>query len=137
MTPPHALRLAARTSELARLRRAVAAWAADARLPEPAARRLVQAADEAAANAIEHGLADRDRGRVVVRVEPVAGGLAVVLRYRGRRFDPTAAPAVAPADALRAHAVHGYGLHLIRRLVDGAEHAYTRGVNELRLTARR
>ena len=106
-------------------------------LPEAAARRLVQAADEAAANAIEHGLTDPARRRIVVSAEPTPEGLTVCLRYRGPRFDPTAAPVAGPADALRQRAVHGYGLLLIRRLVAHVGHDYARGVNELRLTVRR
>ena len=132
-----ALRLAGRTAELARLRRAVAAWATACRLSDAAARRLVQAADEAATNAIEHGMADPARGRVSVEARLSADGLTVTVRYRGPRFDPTAAPAPAPAEALRARAVHGYGLLLIRRLVAHVGYGYRRGVNEVRLTARR
>lgn len=130
------LRLAGHTGELARLRRAVAAWAEASRLGEAAARRLVQAVDEAAANAIEHGLADRTRARIVAEARRTADGLTVSLRYRGPRFDPTAPPALSPAEALRARAVHGYGLLLIGRLVADVGYDYARGVNEVRLTAR-
>ena len=131
------LRLAGHTAELARLRRAVTAWADVCGLAEAAARRLVQATDEAAANAIEHGMTDRAHGRIVVTARLDGDGLTVSVRYRGPRFDPTAAPAAAPAEALRARSVHGYGLLLIRRLVAQVGYAYRRGVNEVRLTARR
>ena len=131
------VRLLPQTAELARLRRAVAAWAVSCRLPETAARRLVQAADEAAANAIEHGLSDPARSRIVVSAEPTPDGLTVRLRYRGPRFDPTSAPAAGPSEAVRQRAVHGYGLLLIRRLVAHVGHDYARGINEVRLTARR
>ena len=132
-----ALRLAGRTGELARLRRSVATWAEACRLSESAARRLVQATDEAATNAIEHGMEDPTHGRITVEARLSPDGLTVTVRYRGPRFDPTAAPAPAPAEALRARAVHGYGLLLIRRLVAHVGYAYRRGVNEVRLTARR
>ncbi len=137
--PPRltAVRLAPETAELARLRRAVGAWAVACRLSETAARRLVQATDEAAANAIEHGLTDRDRSRIVVSAEPTPEGLTVCLRYRGPRFDPTSAAVTGPEDALQRRAAHGYGLLLIRRLVAHVGHDYARGVNELRLTVRR
>lgn len=135
--PLGTLRLAGTTAELARLRRAVGAWAEAAGLPEPAGRRLVQAADETATNAIEHGLADRARGRVVVEGIAGADGLTVVVRYRGPHFDPTATPAITPDEALRARAAHGYGLLLIRRLVDEVGYGYARGVNEVRLRVER
>ena len=131
--PPHTLRVRGETAELARVRRRVAAWAEAAGLAERPARRIQLAVDETIANAIEHGLASR-RGRVMVHGAPGRGGLTVTVRYRGERFDPTTAPA-APADrSLRERAEHGYGLHLIRRLVDRATYRWDRGVNEVSLT---
>ena len=114
----------------------MAAWADAAGLTEARARRLQLAVDETVANAIEHGLGGgRAAGRVVVRGAPGDRSLTVTVRYRGARFDPTAAPAPAPEDALRARAAHGYGLHLIRRLVDRVDYRWDRGANEVRLTA--
>ncbi|HEX8385500.1 MAG TPA: ATP-binding protein, partial [Rubricoccaceae bacterium] len=86
--PLGTLRLAGHTGELARLRRSVAAWAAACGLPETAARHLVQATDETATNAIEHGMADRAHGRVVVEAHAGPDGMTVTVRYRGPRFDP-------------------------------------------------
>ena len=131
---PHTLRVRGHTGELARVRRRVAAWARAAGLDEGPARRLQLAVDETVANAIEHGLQSAAH-RVVVRGAPGEGCLTVTVRYRGERFDPTAAPAPAPEDALRQRAAHGYGLHLIRRLVDRVDYRWDRGANEVRLTA--
>ena len=131
------LRLAGDTGELARLRRTVAAWAAACGLGEATARRLVQAVDEAATNAIEHGMADRARGRISVEATLGADGVTVAVRYRGPRFDPTGPPAVSPTEALQARAPHGYGLLLIGQLVSHVGYGYRRGVNEVRLTAAR
>ena len=128
------LHVRADTAELARVRRAVAAWAEAAGLPGASARRLQLAVDETVANAIEHGM--DDGRRVVVRATPGRGRLTVTVRYRGRRFDPTTAPALPPAEAVRQRAAHGYGLHLIRTLVDEVAYRWDRGVNEVRLTAR-
>ena len=134
--PPQTLRVRGETAELARVRRRVAAWAEAAGLDERPARRIQLAVDEAVANAIEHGL-DSDRSRVTVRGAAGRGGLTVTVRYRGDRFDPTTAP-TAPADeVLRERAEHGYGLHLIRRLVDKATYRWDRGVNEVSLTVDR
>lgn len=136
------LRVPGRTSELARVRRCVAVWAADADLPEATARRLQMAVDEAVANAIEHGLADPERGRITVEATEEPTGLTVAVRHRGARFDPTSAPIPSPSDAVRQRAAHGYGLHLIRTLVDAVAYGYRAGrdgagTNEVRLTARR
>ena len=132
--PPLTLHVRGETAELARVRRCVAGWAEAAGLDERSARRIQLAVDETVANAIEHGLGDR--ARVVVHGAPGRGGLTVTVRYRGARFDPTTAPAAPPTEALRARAEHGYGLHLIRRLVDEAAYRWDDGTNEVRLTAR-
>ena len=134
--PPRTLHVRGETAELARVRRRVAAWAEAAGLGDRAGRRLQLAVDETVANAIEHGLVDGGR-RVVVRGTPGRGALTVTVRYRGERFDPTTAPAAPPSDALRTRAAHGYGLHLIRRLVDEVAYRWDDGTNEVRLTARR
>lgn len=112
----------------------MAAWAEAAGLPDAPARRLQLAVDETVANAIEHGLDNAAQSWIVVRAASGVGRLSVTVRYRGRRFDPTAAPAVSPADALRQRAEHGYGLHLIRRLVDDVAYRWDRGANEVSLT---
>ena len=131
----HSLRVRADTAELARVRRRVGAWASAAGLETRAARRAQLAVDEAVANAIEHGMAAG--ARVVVRGAPGRGRLTVTVRYRGDPFDPTTAPTAPAETVVRARAEHGYGLHLIRRLVDEVAYRWDDGTNEVRLTARR
>ena len=132
--PAPTMRVRGDTAELARVRRRVGAWAAAAGLDDRPARRLQLAVDEAVANAIEHGM--DDDARVILRGTPGRGRLTVTIRYRGVRFDPTTAK-TAPADeVVRRHAEHGYGLHLIRRLVDDVAYRWDRGTNEVRMTVR-
>ena len=133
--PSQTLRIRGATSELARVRRAVGAWSASAGLSKRAARQMQTAVDEAVANAIEHGLADPERGRITVRGETGRTGLTVTVRHRGERFDPTVAP-VTLDDARRSRAVHGYGLHLLQRLVDDLAYEHRRGTNEVRMVKR-
>lgn len=131
------LSIRASTAHLGEVRRAVGAWARAAGLADAAAQRLVLAVDEAVTNAISHSLGADARRRVRVVPEPAAdGGLTVAVTYGGTRFDPAVAPAVAPAEALRRRAVHGYGLHLMRRLADEVEVTHARGRNAVRLTVR-
>ena len=132
MAAPRTLRVRGDTAELGRVRASVRAWAERAGLPDPPARRLVLAVDEAVANAVEHGLAPG--AQIVVRGEPGRRRLTVVVRYRGPRFDPTTAPVPPPDQALRERAEHGYGLHLIRSLAD-ATYRWDGRANEVRLTA--
>lgn len=132
----HSLRIPGRTSELARVRRHVEAWAVEAGLSARAARQIRTAVDEAVANAIEHGIGDRHAETVTIEARAEAGGLAVTIRHRGDRFDPTVPP-VSLADARRQRALHGYGLHLLRALVDELGYSHSRGTNEVRLVKRK
>ena len=136
MAAPTTLRVAGKTSELARVRRAVSAWSAEAGLDKARTRRLQLAVDEAVANAIEHGMTDTKRGRITISRAIQDGQVTVTVCYRGDRFDPTVAPARPAADSLRQRAEHGYGLLLIRGLVDDAAYRYAKGVNEVQLTKR-
>lgn len=140
MAAPRSLWIPARTDALRRVRRRVAAWAAEAGLGETRARRLVLAVDEAVANAVEHGLAERPDGRVTLRADVARGRVTVTVRHRGVRFDPTAIPHALPpraliARALATRAAHGYGVPLLTTLVDDVAYRWDRGTNELRLTA--
>ncbi|MEO0557534.1 MAG: ATP-binding protein [Bacteroidota bacterium] len=136
MAAPTTLRVAGQTSELARVRKAVSAWSAQAGLDEARTRRLQLAVDEAVANAIEHGMTDTKRGRITIGGAIQNGEVTVTVRYRGDRFDPTAAPTRPAADSIRQRAEHGYGLHLMRGLVDAAAYRYAKGINEVQLTKR-
>lgn len=129
------LRVRGDTSELARVRASVGAWADAAGLDGKPARRLQLAVDEAIANAIEHGMAAD--ARVMVRATRGRGRLTVTIRYRGARFDPTTAPTRPADETVRQHAKHGYGLHLIRTLADEVAYRWDRGTNEVRLTVGR
>jgi len=136
MAPPRRLSIPSRTSELARVRRRVARWAAEVGLSERAAYALQLAVDEAVANAIEHGYGGRPDGRVVVEGTLRPDALVVAVRHRGRAYDPArAGPDLAATLAQRR--AHGYGLHLMRRLVDELAFGVDDGASEVRLTKRR
>ena len=135
MPTARTLWIPARTRALARVRQRVAAWADEAGLDDRRARRLVLAVDETVANAVEHGLRGRPDGRVTLRADVAPGRVAVTVRHRGARFDPTAEAPRGVQKALAARAVHGYGVPLITTLVDEVAYRWDRGTNELRLVA--
>ncbi len=137
MPTPHRLSIPSRTSELARVRRCVVQWAAEAGLPERAAHALQLAVDEAVANAIEHGYGGRPDGRVVVEATLGPDALTVAVRHRGQGFDPQRQRPPTLDQALNQRRAHGYGLHLMRRLVDELVFGTSRGASEVRLTLRR
>ena len=100
-------------------------------------RQLVMAVDETMANAIEHGMDRRSPGELAIHATMASKTLTIAVRHRGPRFDPTIEPTLTPAESVRQRAAHGYGLPLIRTLVDDVEYKFVRGMNELRLSVRR
>jgi len=136
MPSPRRISIESRKSELPRVRRRVAHWAATAGLSDKNAHAIKLAVDEAVANAIEHGYAGRADGRIVVTGTIEPRGLTVVVRHRGKGYDPSRnGPDL--KSTLAERMVHGYGLHLMRRLVDDLSFGTARGASEVRLVKRR
>jgi anti-sigma regulatory factor (Ser/Thr protein kinase) len=81
---PLSLRLPAAPSELARLRRAMRLWMADAGVPGAIADDVVLASGEAAANVIEHAYAPDAAGTMEVRMTMGGGRLVASVRDFGR-----------------------------------------------------
>jgi anti-sigma regulatory factor (Ser/Thr protein kinase) len=115
----------------------VACWAEEAGLPEKAAHALQLAVDEACANAIEHGYGGRPDGRVEVEVTFKQDAVTVTVRHRGDPYDPERYRPPELQQMVRGYVVHGYGLHLMHRLVDEVAFHLRDGASEVRLTKRR
>jgi serine/threonine-protein kinase RsbW len=79
---------------------------------------LVQAVDEAAANAITHGYAG-DAGWVEVAVRVSGNDLVVTLEDDAAPFDPTASPEPDMTVSALVRGPHGMGIHLMRLATDG------------------
>jgi len=136
--PRHRVSIPSRTSELARVRRCVVRWATEAGLTERAAHALQLAVDEAVANAIEHGYKGRPDGRVIVEATLGPDTLTVAVRHRGQAYDPLRQGATPLDQTIAERRLHGYGLHLMRRLVDELAFGTARsGASEVRLTLHR
>jgi len=103
----------------------------------------ILAVEEACSNVIRHAYADgaRPGGRqrrlkpLAVSVETSAGRVEILIRDVGRAFDFERYPASAIADlALKKRLRGGYGIHLIKSLVDRYEYIRSEnGENHLRL----
>ena len=130
------LSIPSRTSQLARVRRTVAAWAQEAGLEQTDADALQMAVDEACANAIEHGYGGQPDGRVDLEAKLGSGALVVTVRHHGKPFDPRKHTLTALSDMRHNRRQHGYGLHLIRKLVDDVHFTATAQSSEVRLTKR-
>ncbi len=130
----HKLSIPSRTSELARVRKCVSAWAAEAGLSDDEGSALQCAVDEACANAIEHGYNGNPDGRVELEADLKPDALVVTVRHQGEPFDPKTHNIIALTEMRSGRRQHGYGLHLMHKLVDDVRFMATKNSSEVRLT---
>jgi anti-sigma regulatory factor (Ser/Thr protein kinase) len=92
-------------------------------------------AEEGLSNVIKYAYADAARHAIELTVEIDGGEILLVLRDDGRPFDPLAVPARDP-DAPVADRSGGWGIPLLRSLVDRADYRREGDANVLRLVRR-
>lgn len=102
---------------LRRLRNVVTAIAREARLNDDVETQVKTAVTEAAANAILHGSPEGPRNHVRVSFHLEPEMLIVDVADQGKGFDPAGVRPPVPTE-LREH---GYGIHLIRQVMDRVE----------------
>jgi len=97
---------------------------------------LVQAIDELACNAIQHGYRGRP-GRIELALEIGNGVIRARLRDDAPAFDPRNVPEPRLDLPLEQRPLGGMGIHLARTLTDGMDHRILPGGgNEVVLTKR-
>lgn len=89
------------------------------------------ALQEAATNIVNHGYADGATGRLVVDLHVDGSEITVILYDHGRPFDPT----TVPEPDLDTPREHGYGMFLMRQLMDDV--SYERVGDRNRTTMRK
>jgi len=98
---------------------------------------LALAVDEALANVIQHafaGDAPAEKQQIHVLLEAAPDRFLALIRDSGRRFDPTSLPDVDIRKHVRQGRKSGFGIYLIRRIMDEVRYTYTPDhLNELRL----
>ena len=111
------LRLYADLSQLRVIRDFVAEASRDLDVEEWIIPDVQLAVDEICSNVITHGYQGQG-GKIEVTVEPIDGGVEVVVRDWGKAFDPETV-AVPKVDApLELRSLGGLGLFLVRQLMD-------------------
>jgi serine/threonine-protein kinase RsbW len=94
---------------------------------------LCLAVDEAATNVVLHGYGEKP-GDLDIEITADHDALVIKLSDRAPHFDPTTRIPHAPEARLEQGEVGGWGLHLIRSVVDEVRHrATSEGGNELTL----
>jgi serine/threonine-protein kinase RsbW len=89
------------------------------------------AVDEACSNIIEHAYGGEGRGNIECTCHVDEDGLTVVLRDKGRFFDPTSVPAPDLHANLEDRTGGGLGLYFMRQLMDEVHFEFTPGSGNL------
>ena len=76
------------------------------------------AADEASTNIIEHAYAGVENGRIEIDCNITGDDLKIVMRDRGKSFDPSSVPEPNVNADLSKRKIGGLGMYLMRQLMD-------------------
>lgn len=76
------------------------------------------AADEASSNIIEHAYAGVQDGKLEVECNIFDGGMKIVMRDRGKPFNPSSVPEPNLNADLAERKIGGLGMYLMRKLMD-------------------
>ncbi len=121
-----------RYESLARIGDFVRKIAQDAGFESFAVYSIEMAVDEACSNIIEHAYEGEGKGDIRCTCSVTEDALKVVIRDRGKPFDPSRVPPPNLSDDLDERQAHGLGLHFIRKWMDevdflskGAENTLT------------
>ena len=76
------------------------------------------AADEASSNIIEHAYAGVDDGEIEIECYVDDGILTVIMRDRGKPFNPATVPEPNLSADLSERQIGGLGMYLMRKLMD-------------------
>lgn len=132
----HHLQIPAATRELEHIRNFVSGHARRFGFPEQAVDDIRLAVDEACTNIIKHAYESRKGQEIRVFVEVYPREMVFSIIDSGKPFDPANYPVPTLQEQLQQKKRGGYGLVLMRRLMDRVEYHKTNSHNELRLTKR-
>jgi len=96
----------------------VVAAAREAGLDERAVYAVQLAVDEACSNIIDHAYRGEGKGDILLKLNIEKGGLRIVLRDKGRPFDPAKVPEPKIGLPLKKIETRGVGLYLMHKLMD-------------------
>ena len=76
------------------------------------------AADEASSNIIEHAYAGTTGGKLEIELIVSRNALKIIMRDRGKSFDPSSVPEPNVKADLSERKIGGLGMYLMRQLMD-------------------
>jgi anti-sigma regulatory factor (Ser/Thr protein kinase) len=119
------------TTELERLRGAVAAFADQHGLSGDVSHAASLALDEVVANVIRHGYIDGRQHTFFVRLGLSDGHLTIEVDDDARPFNPLTAPNPDLDLPIHERPIGGLGIHIVRTLMDSLEYHREDGRNRL------
>jgi serine/threonine-protein kinase RsbW len=81
------------------------------------------AVDEACTNVIRHAYGERG-GRILIAIDSIEDGIRVIIQDWGAAFDPGVVPVPDVAAPLDERALGGFGLFLMRQVMDEVDFVF-------------
>ncbi|MDG5767472.1 ATP-binding protein [Balneolales bacterium ANBcel1] len=130
----HTLRTGASTEELERIRHFVADHARSFGFGENDISDIQLAVDEACTNVIKHAYQWDATKEIIIRIAEHKNEFLISIFDNGKPFDPKAYRLPTTQDQLEQKKRSGYGILLIRKLMDNVEYRKRKSRNEIRMT---
>lgn len=109
-------------------------YAREANLPDEVVDQFKLAVDEACTNVIEHAYCGDTSCDITVAVTITGERFTVVIRDEGRAFEPQSYQSPDLVNLVQQRRDGGFGVHLMRRLMDRVEYRKRGRFNEVALT---
>ncbi len=122
------------TRYLEDVRQFVERHALQANLPEEAVEQLKVAVDEACTNVIEHAYKGESEHQIDIAVIVKPDRLTIRIRDEGESFEPEQYEEPDIFEFARRHKKGGFGVHIMRRLMDRVEYHSRGKINECSMT---
>lgn len=131
------MRISASTDELEKIRSFVAAHASEFGFGETDVNDIVLAVDEACTNIIKYAYEWNPEKHISVSVAFRSNEMLVSIIDEGKPFDAGSYQTPTPEEQLKNKKRSGYGILLIRKLMDNVEYRKRQSSNEIRMTKKR
>jgi anti-sigma regulatory factor (Ser/Thr protein kinase) len=130
----HHLVVQAHMSEMPRVLEFITIHARKAGMDDRGVYHCQLAVDEVCANVMEHAYRDGRKHRpIYLTTSAQIGLLTIIVADEGPPFDPLTQPSPDPATTFTRDKPGGWGIHLVRRVMDEVAYRYADGRNILTL----
>jgi len=133
----HTLRISASTEELEKIRRFVADHARKFGFGEADISDITLCVDEACTNIIKHAYQWKKGKPIHIQLAMKGNEMLVTIIDEGKPFDPDSYQVPTLEEQLSRKNRSGYGILLIRKLMDHVEYLNRKSRNEIRMTKKR